>query len=130
DIAMWDVANEEIPRMDRYYEQFHQLPDPEEYLPWIFQEAGNLFADSVPLLYNDGTRDIHNMPDKYVTLMRRLKSSGARLGGLGIQFHVGNGLFGGKIFPPQKLIRVYNQLSELEIPMYITEITINGSKEN
>ena len=49
---IWDVANEEIPRI-RHLEQWHKVPD--DYLEWCFKEADHLFPKHVKMLYNDGT---------------------------------------------------------------------------
>ena len=40
DIAVWDVVNEELPRL-AHPQQWHAVPD--DYLAWCFQEAGRLF---------------------------------------------------------------------------------------
>ncbi len=128
---VWDVANEEIPR-NLHLNEWHKVPD--NYLEWCFKEADNLFPKTVKLLYNDGTEEVHKKTGEYLALFKGLKKSNARVDGMGIQFHLyGQGckaMLSGKLYPPDVLFKVYDQLSELNIPLYITEITIPGNGEN
>lgn len=127
---VWDVANEEIPRK-LHLNEWHKVPD--NYLEWCFKEAGNLFPKTVKLLYNDGTEEVHKKTDEYIALFKGLKNNNARVDGMGIQFHLyGQGskaMLNGKLYPPDVLFKVYDQLSELNIPLYMTEITIPGNGE-
>jgi endo-1,4-beta-xylanase len=126
---VWDVANEEMPRMHNLNE-WHKVPD--NYLSWCFKEADNLFPKNVRLLYNDGTVQVHNAPAEYMAIFRKLKEDGARVDGMGIQFHMYDlpATLEGKLFPPKQLFSVYKQLEESGLPLYITEITIAGNGEN
>lgn len=126
---IWDVANEEIPRI-RHLDQWHKVPD--NYLSWCFREADNLFPKNVKLLYNDGTEEVHKNIAEYKSLFTVLMGKGVRVDGMGIQFHGYNrkGMLDGKLYPPEELFNVYDQLSQLKLPLYITEITIPGSGEN
>lgn len=127
---IWDVANEEIPRK-LYLNEWHKVPD--NYLAWCFKEADDLFPKTVKLLYNDGTEEVHKKIDEYLALFKGLRDSNARVDGMGIQFHLyGQGckaMLNGKLYPPDVLFKVYDRLSEMNIPLYITEITIPGNGE-
>ena len=126
---IWDVANEEMPRI-RHLDEWHKVPD--NYLSWCFKEADNLFPKNVKLLYNDGTNQVHGDTDEYMAIFRKLKEDGARVDGMGIQFHMYDlpAMFDGKLFPPNQLFSVYKQLEQCDLPLYITEITIAGNGEN
>lgn len=126
---IWDVANEEIPRI-RHLDQWHKVP--EDYLEWCFKEADSLFPKNVKMLYNDGTEEVHKNVDEYKALFNRLLTKNIRVDGMGIQFHIYNrpAMLEGKLYPPTELFSVYNELSQLNLPLYITEITIPGKDEN
>ncbi len=126
---VWDVANEEMPRI-RHLDEWHKVPD--NYLTWCFREANNLFPKDVKLLYNDGTYQVHNDTDEYLDIFQKLKDDRVRVDGMGIQFHIYNrpAMLEGKIFPPNQLINVYKKLEQSGLPIYITEITIAGNGEN
>ncbi len=126
---IWDVANEEIPRI-RHLDQWHKVPD--DYLEWCFKEADSLFPKNVKMLYNDGTEEVHKNVDEYKALFSRLLSKNIRVDGMGIQFHIYNrpAMLEGKLYPPNELFSVYNELGKQNLPLYITEITIPGKEEN
>ena len=126
---VWDVANEEMPRI-RHLDEWHRVPD--DYLAWCFKKAENLFPKNVKLLYNDGTYQVHDDTDEYMDIFRKLKKDGARVDGMGIQFHIYNrpAMLEGEIFPPDQLIRVYKKLEQSGLTLYITEITIAGNGKN
>jgi len=126
---IWDVANEEIPRI-RHLDQWHKVPD--DYLEWCFQEAEDLFPKNVKMLYNDGTEEVHKNTDEYKALFSRLESRNLKVDGMGIQFHIYDrqSMLDGKLYPPMELFNAYDQLSQMKIPLYITEITIPGKGEN
>lgn len=126
---IWDVANEEIPRI-RHLDQWHKVPG--DYLEWCFREADSLFPKNVKLLYNDGTEEVHKNVNEYKAIFAGLKGKGVRVDGMGIQFHIYNrqSMLDGKLYPPNELFAVYEQLSQCKLPLYITEITIPGKGEN
>jgi GH35 family endo-1,4-beta-xylanase len=127
DVAVWDVVNEEIPRLASPG-QWHAVPD--DYLPWCFEEAGRLVPKNAKLLLNDGTSQAHVTTAQYETLLKGLLARGLRLEGIGIQFHVSrDGLLSGKQYPPAQLTAVYERLGQLGLPLYITEITVPGTGE-
>ena len=122
DIPIWDVVNEELPRLARPHE-WHAVPD--DYLAWCFEEAGRLFPKDVKLLINDGVRQSHVTTDEYEALIRGLLDRKVRVEGIGIQFHAGR-----DSYRPEQMTAVYEQLGGLGLPLYITEITIPGTGED
>ena len=126
---IWDVANEEIPRI-RHLDQWHKVPD--DYLEWCFREAESLFPKSVKMLYNDGTEEVHKNVEEYTALFSRLLKQNIKVDGMGIQFHIYNrpAMLEGKLYPPGELFAVYEQLSPMNLPLYITEITVPGKGED
>ena len=126
---VWDVSNEEIPRI-RHLDQWHKVPD--DYLEWCFREANSLFPKSVKMLYNDGTEEVHKNIDEYKALFSRLINKNIEVDGMGIQFHIYNrpSMLEGKLYPPEELFNVYDQLSQMKLPLYITEITIPGKGDD
>lgn len=129
DIRLWDVVNEEIPRLD-HPEQWHAVPD--DYLAWCFEEAGRVFPKDVGLLINDGTSQAHITTSLYESMIRGLLKRGVRVEGIGLQFHAYNrgALLAGKQYPPRQLMAAYEQLGRMGLPLYITEITIPGTGEH
>ena len=129
DIPVWDVVNEEIPRL-RHPGEWHAVPD--HFLAWCFQEAGRLLPKSAKLLINDGTAEAHDTTDAYAAMVRELQRQRVRVEGVGIQFHAYNraAMLAGRIYPPEKLAAAYEQLGRLGLPLYITEITIPGTGGN
>lgn len=125
-VAMWDVANEEMPRK-KQPELWPQLP--QDYLSWCFKEADSLFDTKVKLLYNDGTYQVHRTTDIYKSIFDDLMAQGRRVDGMGIQFHAFNrkGMLEGEDLTPGVLTTAYRKLSTEGLPLYITEVTIPGN---
>jgi GH35 family endo-1,4-beta-xylanase len=128
DIPIWDAVNEEMPRRI-HFKEWHAVPD--DYLAWCFQEAGRLFPKDVKLLINDGQLQAHYDTYDYMGLVKDLQQRGARVEGIGIQFHISrDSVLGGKLYTPAHLQDVYSQLGRLGLPLYITEITVPGVGES
>jgi GH35 family endo-1,4-beta-xylanase len=129
DISIWDVVNEEIPRL-RHPDQWHAVPD--DYLAWCFDVAGRLYPKNAKLLINDGTDEAHVHTAVYEKMVKELLERGVRVEGIGIQFHAYNrgAMLSGKLLPPSQLYAVYEQLGRLGLPLYITEITIPGTGDD
>jgi endo-1,4-beta-xylanase len=140
DIVIWDVLNEEIHRI-RHLDQWHKVPDPMDYLAWSFKVAGSLFPGNVKLLNNEGFKQVHpgfkqvqNYEGEYESSFKYLLNKGIRVDGMGIHYHIYEGMreemLEGKILTPEHFFEVYEQLGQLNLPMYVTEITIAGSGDN
>jgi GH35 family endo-1,4-beta-xylanase len=119
DIAIWDVVNEEIPRLANPAE-WHAVPN--DYLAWCFAEAGQRFPKDVKLLINDGTSQAHVTTAQYEQMIQGLLARKLRVEGIGIQFHAGR-----NSYLPRQMMAVYERLGKLGLPLYITEITIPGT---
>ncbi len=128
-IPIWDVVNEEIPRM-RHPDEWPAVPS--DFVPWSFREAARRLPESAMLILNDGTHEAHDTTAEYESLIKGALDQGAPVRGIGIQFHVYNraGMLNGKSLPPAQLAAVYERLGRLGLPLYITEITVPGKEEN
>lgn len=124
DIVVWDVVNEELPRLANPH-QWHAVQD--DYLAWCFEEAGRLFPRTARLLINDGIDQSHVTTAEYEKLVKGLLDRRLRVEGIGIQFHTSRGaMFSGKVYSPGRMTAVYERLGRLGLPLYITEITVPG----
>nr|QQZ02673.1 1,4-beta-xylanase [uncultured microorganism] len=127
EIAVWDVINEEIPRVANLHE-WHAVPD--DYSLQCFREANRLFPNDVKLLINDGASQTHVTTDLCEANVKKLLDAGLRVDGIGIQFHTyGSSFVNGKVYPPEQLLSTYDRLGQLGPMLYITEITIPGTGE-
>ncbi len=125
-IPVWDVINEEIPRVASPAE-WHAVGD--DYAVECFQEASRLFPDQVKLLINDGTTQTHVTLDECEANVKKVLDRGAD--GIGIQFHTSrSALASEKLYPPKRMIEVYDRLGGLGLSLYITEITIPGAGQD
>ena len=128
EIAIWDVINEEIPRVD-HLDQWHAVPA--DYSVQAFREADRLFPKEVKLLINDGTSQTHVTTDKCEANVKKLLDAGVRVDGIGIQCHVyGHPLKSSRSYSPKQMIAVYDRLGQLGLNLYITEITVPCTAEN
>ena len=126
EIPVWDVINEEIPRVANTAE-WHAVPG--DYPLLCFEEASRLFPDDVKMLINDGTTQTHVTLDECEANVKKVLDRG--LDGVGIQFHTSRGaLASDKLYPPKRMIEVYDRLGRLGRSLYITEITIPGAGED
>ncbi len=127
EIAVWDVVNEELPRL-AHPAEWHVVPD--DYLAWCFETAGRLFPKDVKLLINDGINQAHITTSEYEEKIKALLDRGLRVEGIGIQFHTSRAaMFKAEPYSPDHLAGVYQRLGRLGLPLYITEITIPGIGE-
>ena len=128
DIAIWDVVNEELPRL-AHPAEWPAVPD--DYAAWCFEVAGKLFPKNVTLMINDGINQAHVTTAEYEKLIQGLLDRGLRVEGIGIQFHTSRGaMFAPQPFSPNQLAAVYDRLGKLGPPLYITEITVPGTGED
>ncbi len=130
-MPIWDIANEEYKRK-REPQYWHEAPN--DYIAWCFREANSLFPPNVKMLYNEG-KHAHNALEEYISNFRDLIKRNINIDGMGIHVHFWNEeerneLLLGKLLPPWKLIGDYEKLGEMNLPIYITEITIPGMGEN
>lgn len=128
DIFIWDVANEEIGR-SRHPEEWHKVP--EDYLSWCFRRASLEFTDKTMLIYNDGS-EAFTYTNDYISIFKKLLAQGAEVGGMGIQMHAYDreAMLKGKLYPPAAQLEAFDKMGELNLPIYMTEITIPGREED
>ena len=128
DIPVWDVINEEIPRV-KHLDQWHAVPD--DYAQQCFAEASRLFSKDVTLIINDGTNQTHDLTDQCEANVKKLLDAGLRVDGIGIQYHMYHRpITNNRPYPPKQMIAVYDRLGKLGLKLYITEITIPGTTED
>ncbi len=133
-ILIWDVVNESLVCSKSY-----PLYSPErDYVAWAFQEAHRVFRPENILMINEVQSVSHagiGEKNAYFRQVRTLLDQGIKIEGIGFQFHFFSGdalqnLLQGKVYPPDQLMKVYESFCELELPLYITEITIPTTVEN
>ena len=121
DIAVWDVVNEEIPRLRATRPSGTRCPD--DYLAWCFPEAGRLFPREREAVDQRRHHEAHVTTAEYEAMIKGLQQRGVRVEGIGIQFHTGRGACSAERFSARQTCAVYERLGRLGLPLYITEIT-------
>jgi endo-1,4-beta-xylanase len=129
DIAVWDVVNEDVARI-KNPKSWYQAPN--NYLAWAFKEADRLFPKTATLMINDETKTSHDSTEQYVNSIKGLVQRNIRVDGIGIQFHMllVDKFLKGEVFTPWIMHKAYTELGKFERPLWITEITVPGNKEN
>jgi endo-1,4-beta-xylanase len=125
--AIFDVVNESQVCSTKY-----PLYSPDRaYVGWAFGEAGSLFPKNCTLMINEVTEYnfIAAAKNPYLTQVRSLLAQGARVQGVGFQFHYFrraalDAFLKGSNNDPGKLLDVYQEFAKLGLPLYVTEITI------
>jgi endo-1,4-beta-xylanase len=134
DILIWDVVNESLVCSKKYALYSEAL----DYVPWAFEKTRPLFPKSTLLMINEVTQVSHKpvAENQYLKQVETLLAAGTPIEGIGFQFHFFSRDNFHKYFPhdptfqPDNLMTVYERFSQLELPLYITEITIPGSGDN
>lgn len=133
-IRKWDVVNESFTYHPRKDPNIGDAAVPPDYVYQIFKMAEKYFPFMDELVYNDGTdisfRAFAHDSSPMFLLADRLLRRGAKLDGLGLQFH----LYGGvedaarmetrSYFDPAHLLQVLDQLGKLNLPIHISEISL------
>lgn len=125
-IPTWDVVNEVL--------QSHvQIPLPRDYALFAFQEAQRYFPPTTRLFINEVTPSSWQQYRKeyspYYLLIDNLRARGARIGGIGLQFHffseqLHEDVANGKTMRPQDITNALDLYGEFGVPLHISEITI------
>ena len=123
----WDVNNE---MLDGFFFQ-ENLGD--DIRAWMFKRAAEIDPD-VPLFVNEyGIVGSDEKTQKYYELIQDLQEQGAPIGGIGIQDHsVQNYLGyikGERGRSPEKVWERLDKLSELNLPIHLTEISCDTENE-
>lgn len=134
-IRKWDVVNESFTYHPRKSALIGDAAVPPDYVWQIFKMAEKYLPFQDELIYNDGT-DIsfrafaHNSSPMFL-LADRLQRRGAKLDGIGLQFH----MYAGSVmqhaepkvknfFDPAHQLQVLDQLGQLGLPLHISEISL------
>jgi GH35 family endo-1,4-beta-xylanase len=126
-ISIFDVVNESLVCSKTY-----PLYTPDRaYVAWAFAEAAPLFPAQCTLMINEVTSYNFLPAEKnpYVDQIRGLLAAGARVQGLGLQYHYFRRAALDKHLvsancDPAKMLDLYEELAEFRLPLYVTEITI------
>ncbi|GAB2565194.1 endo-1,4-beta-xylanase [Spirosoma areae] len=126
DVQTWDVVNEVL--------QSHlQIPLPRNYALFAFQEAQKQFPANTKLFINEVTtsswQNYRKEYSPYYLLIENLKAKGARIGGIGLQFHFFNeqlheDVANGKAMTPTDLYRALDLYGQFGVPLHVSEITL------
>lgn len=121
-IRIWDVLNEAT-------KPGEHAPMPPDYEFNAFQQAAADFPASTALLINEVTGAWTNGLDAYQNLIRRLLDRGAKVDGIGLQFHFFSeqlhaAVKAGQALTPQDCFRALDRYARFQKPVHITEITI------
>lgn len=104
------------------------------FVDWAFEAIRGVFPDKTLLELNEATFVNEGRSEEYFQLARRLLDGGKPLQAVGIQFHMFNreGVMrhiAGEHLEPRNLARVYERFNELNLPLYITEVTVPSNFE-
>ncbi|MCX7010615.1 MAG: endo-1,4-beta-xylanase, partial [Kiritimatiellaeota bacterium] len=108
-----------------------------DYVRWAFKEAAPLFPATTITMINEVT-EYNFKPyetNSYVAQIRKLIEQGAQVRGIGLQYHFFrrkalDGYLASAKADPNKLLALYENFSEFNLPLYITEITIASAGED
>lgn len=130
--SLFDVVNESYLTTGSW-KNMSWLPMPiDEFVKWLLESAGEIFSDRCVLERNEATHvNYGEYADIYYNENKKLLDEGVRLDSIGFQFH----FFSGKscierlvsasgIANLENIYTTYQRMSELGVPLYITEITI------
>lgn len=132
-IPIFDVVNESLVCSKKY----PLLTPDRDYVRWAFKEVAPLFPEKTTLMINEVT-EFNFKPyetNPYVAQIKTLLSQGAKIRGIGLQYHffrrekVDAYLTDPKC-DPVKLLDLYEKFTEFNLPLYITEITIPSAGED
>jgi len=125
-IKTWDVTNELL--ISRY-----KVPMPSDYASKAFRAAQAYFPKSTRLFINENTpfswQGYRREFTPYYLLIENLKLKGARIDGIGMQFHLFeqpmfDNTVKGMAHTPTELFRAMDLLTSFGVPLHISEITI------
>jgi len=134
DIPIWDGVNESLvckPDFPLYSQANRDYPP---YVPWAFTEQQKLFRPGNILMINDVTS--FNWPsnetNRYYRQCVKLLEDGIGIEGIGFQFHFFNRqsldrYIGSDRCDPAVLLDTYEMFAILDLPLWITEITIGSA---
>lgn len=124
-IHRWDAVNEVVP--DRKYPDVRGVPPDYERL--AFTWADRYFPKDTRLDINELTDVWDGILPSFVSLVRRLLDDGARVGGMGLQFHLWSddelrAVLAGKTKSPAALLAALDTFAQFKLPIHVSEITL------
>ena len=132
-VPIWDCVNEAFSAPRWHLPVTGWSAPPQDYVLEVFRLAEKYFPAKTELVYNDGNAVSflrYKRGNSPMTLLaRELLGRGARLGGLGMQFHLFHTpaeLAGGghPYLDPVNLFAVLDEYAALGLPLHISEISL------
>ncbi|NMA46624.1 MAG: glycoside hydrolase family 10 [Lentisphaerae bacterium] len=134
-VTLWDAVNEAFSYPRWFHPRIAWSVVPQDYVYQVFKLAEKYFPNYVELCYNDGNhiayQPFHYDNSPMYLLCKSLLDRGARLGGIGIQFHMygslesmGVGKSNHFYFDPVRQFRVLDQYARLGLPLHMTETSL------
>ncbi|OQA84836.1 MAG: Endo-1,4-beta-xylanase precursor [Lentisphaerae bacterium ADurb.Bin242] len=126
-IRIWDVVNEAVGYDGK-------IPMPQDFVRLAFELANRYFPKHCKLMYNDNNWSYSAENTPLYRLLRRLRSEGCRLDGLGLQYHMfAHGTaaenLANDMLDPEYVLKVLDLDASVGVPIDISEVTILGSDE-
>lgn len=124
-IKIWDVVNESLQHHEGYVL-------PKDYVFESFQKSQQALP-MAKLLINEVTsqswENLRHMNSPYYLQIQNLLCRGAKIDGIGLQFHffsenLHNKVLAGEAMKPATLLHALDLLEDFRLPLHVTEITI------
>lgn len=130
-IPRWDVLNESLSRFNIPENVADIAPLPPDFERLAFEWASQYLPSSAHLMINETTPSSWSpeLRPSYLALIGRLRDAGAKIDGIGLQWHVFNPadvpkLVTGKLHNPEDLLCALDDYHRLGLPVHISEITL------
>jgi GH35 family endo-1,4-beta-xylanase len=131
-IPIWDVVNESLVCP----EKFPLFSPDRQYVAWAFHEVAARWPSNAVLMINEVTRFHLDPPETnpYLRQVRQLLAQGVPVRGIGFQFHFFrtkhlDEFLASERDDPSRLRSLYAAFAELNLPLFVTEITIPSAGE-
>ncbi|MGE9293675.1 MAG: endo-1,4-beta-xylanase [Puniceicoccales bacterium] len=134
-IKRWDIVNEataDFIHLPKFIERNVAFPMQEKYEEAAFEWAGKYMPADNRLDLNEDTGVWgEDRRAAFTDLIKRIQTSGGRLGGIGMQFHFFqdhdlNPILNGQSYTPEHLLKVLDYYGQFELPLHVSEITITA----
>jgi endo-1,4-beta-xylanase len=130
-IPRWDVLNEPLSTRNLPENRPQICPMPPDYERLAFEWAAQYLPESAHLMINETTPTswYPELRASYLELIERLRADGAKIDGLGLQWHLFNTddvprVLAGELLPPDEMLRALDDYERLGLPVHISEITL------
>jgi GH35 family endo-1,4-beta-xylanase len=133
-IKNWDVVNEAAGFFDKPVEKGSaHYPMFENYERKAFEWAARFMPDDCRLDINEttGAWDLKENGDRFTRLIEQLMRENARVGGIGLQFHLFSDAdlhraLRGELFRPDELFKALDHYGQFGKPIHVSEITLTS----